>query len=664
MRRRMWPYSQSQACVALLFVGLSVFGCSADDPESQQTPTQPPPPLTQLPGLPAGWFGGASVPGEFEIGRDLAIKRTGGASAYLRSVTSGPSSGSFAALTHLVRADFYRGKRVRWSGFIRTTDVGAKGAALWLRGDGANSSVAFDNMGNRVRAGTGDWTYAEVILDMPQDVVGMAFGALLSDLGTAWLDDLKLEVVGNDVPVTANPLNPPYPIADPAANVAHYSRQNFVPLNLDFEGIVYPEMQPESVAWLRSNSISFLTEDANAPDDDLRPFRDMIGSARLVGLGEGTHGTREFFRMKHRMFAFLVRNLGFNQFSIEASLPEALAVDQYVQTGRGDVPSLVRGMRFWTWSTEEVYDLVRWMRAWNESGGQPRVHFTGFDMQYPAVAMDSVYAFVNDIDQSLADTVRTAYACLTPYRTSGLESYRALPRETKDSCRANLASVDSLFARRLTSWSATSGAARTTLAQRSARVVSQWEDHAQVATMSETIAARDRYMAENIAWWRQRLGNAGMVAWAHNGHVARNGIAMGGHLARQFGTDYVNVGQTFSAGSFNAYGQGANGVITSLLQHTIAGAQSGSIEAVFTATGLAKAFVDARKTMTGGPAAGALRRTLSIRSIGSVYNAATIVSTAALALPEDYDIIVWFQNTNASRLSLSLAATRELREPY
>jgi erythromycin esterase len=662
MRRRMWRFSQSRRWVAVLVVSLAgLTSCSNSDGDAKQPPTAPPPPSTKVLGVPPGWFGGGTPAGEFEIGRDLDIKRSGSASAYLRSLTPGISSGGFAALTHIIRADLYRGKRVRWSGYIRAKDVGLNGAGLWLRADAAASVVGFDNMARRRRIGSSEWVYEEVVLDIPEEVIGLAFGALLSDLGTAWFDDLKLEVVGNDVPVTEPPITPS-PISDPAANVANYSARNFAPLNLDFEGLDFAENQAATVDWLRSNSVSFLTEDASAPDDDLQPLGAMIGTARLIGLGEGTHGTREFFRMKHRIFAYLVRNLGFNQFSIEASLPEALAVDHYVQTGVGDPASVVRGLRFWTWSTEEVFDLVRWMRAWNESGRQPRVHFTGFDMQFPAVAMDSVYAFITAVNGALADSVRNAYSCLTPYRNSGLDSYRALPTGTKDACRATLASVDSLFAQRLTTWSATLGAARTTLAQRLARVVSQWEDHAQVATLSESIIARDRYMAENIAWWRQRSGNARMVAWAHNGHVVKRGIAMGMHLATLFGADYVNVGQTFSDGSFNAYGQNQNGVITSLQQHSIAGGQPGSIEAVFDRTNLVKAIIDTRRMLAAGPAALPLQRGLSMRSIGSVYNA-TFPSTTSLALPEDYDIIVWFRNASASRVSLSFAAGSELREP-
>ena len=116
----------------------------------------------------------------------------------------------------------------------------------------------------------------------------------------------------------------------------------------------------------------FATDDPTAPIDDLEPLRALVGDARIVGMGEGSHGTREFFRMKHRVFEFLVERMGFTIFAIEATFPEALDVDRYVRTGEGDPSALIRGMYFWTWNTDEVLDLVRWMRNYNVAAAYRR----------------------------------------------------------------------------------------------------------------------------------------------------------------------------------------------------------------------------------------------------------------------------------------------------
>ena len=65
-----------------------------------------------------------------------------------------------------------------------------------------NTSLAFDNMSNRAIGGTSDWTKYEIVLDVSKEAIGIAYGFLISGTGNAWFSDLKLEVVGNDVPTT------------------------------------------------------------------------------------------------------------------------------------------------------------------------------------------------------------------------------------------------------------------------------------------------------------------------------------------------------------------------------------------------------------------------------------------------------------------------------
>ncbi|HEY5547739.1 MAG TPA: erythromycin esterase family protein [Gemmatimonadaceae bacterium] len=646
------------------FVGIVIGGaCSSNERETEQFPTGPGGGSSQIVGLPEGWGGGTSRPDQYELGRDVEIVHGGTASAYLRSKTAQPSEDAFITLTQGIRADFLRGHRVRLSGYLRVRDAVGAGAGLWLRGDAPRSFKAFDNMDGRRRTGTGDWSLAEVVVDIPDDVVGIAFGALHSGPGTAWIDDLRLEIVDLNVPVTAQPTDVPTGI-DSAALVSSYARVGVDAVNLNFEGVLLPESQAATIDWVRTNSVQFLTDDPESGDADLASLRTMIGSSRLVALGEATHGTREFFRMKHRVFAWLVRNLGFTQFSIEASLPEALAVEQYVQTGIGDPAMVVRGMYFWTWSTEEVIALVQWMRAWNAAGSQPRVHFTGFDMQYPGVAIDSVVSFTSAIDAALGDTVRGAYSCLTPYRNNGPNTsprsdlYGLLPVGDQDACRDQLSSVDSLFARRIAAWSLLVGEDRASLMQRLARLVSQWESYARLPS-GPSSAARDRFMAENVSWWRSRTSaTGGMMLWAHNLHVSRVPPWMGSVLAEQHGADYLNVALTFSRGTFNAVNRTATGTFTGLQVHGLAAPWPSSIEAMFSATGLARSIFDTRAVTSGGTAAVPLQRRLTMRVIGSTFapSASPAVYQSALALPEDYDLVIWFRDASASRLSLSASS--------
>jgi erythromycin esterase len=72
-------------------------------------------------------------------------------------------------------------------------------------------------------------------------------------------------------------------------------------------------------AWIKENLIPLKTCEPGKGFEDLQPLKSIVGDARVVALGEATHGTREFFKMKHRMFEFLVEKMGFNLFVIEAT---------------------------------------------------------------------------------------------------------------------------------------------------------------------------------------------------------------------------------------------------------------------------------------------------------------------------------------------------------
>ena len=152
-----------------------------------------------------------------------------------------------------------------------------------------------------------------------------------------------------------------------------------------------------AVEWLAENAVRLKTPEAGNGFADMQPLKKMIGNARIVSLGEATHGTREFFQLKHRMLEFLASEMGFTIFSIEANMPEAYRLNDYVLNGVGDPAKLLKGMYFWTWDTQEVLEMIQWMREFNKSG-KGRVQFTGFDMQTPDVAAVIVRDFVTKND--------------------------------------------------------------------------------------------------------------------------------------------------------------------------------------------------------------------------------------------------------------------------
>ena len=159
-------------------------------------------------------------------------------------------------------------------------------------------------------------------------------------------------------------------------------------------------------SWLATNAVRLETVEAGHGFADLQPLKPIIGSARVVALGEATHGTREFFQLKHRMLEFLVTEMGFNIFAIEATMFESFDINHYVLTGEGDSARALAGIYFWTWDTEEVRAMIEWMRSYNANTNHARkVRFYGFDMQSPARAARAVHEYLQRVDPDAAKTL-------------------------------------------------------------------------------------------------------------------------------------------------------------------------------------------------------------------------------------------------------------------
>jgi len=168
------------------------------------------------------------MPG-FRVGLDRSVGRSGGASGHVTAASQAPTA--FGSLSQIIRADDYRGKRIRFSAYVKTRDVSGKGVGLWMRVDGNGGTMAFDNMQRRPLLGSVDWTRASVVLDVPGDAEGILFGLILASGGEVWMDDASLEVVATDVGAT-NMLAATADPAKVAEQRAMFANSPLSPVNL------------------------------------------------------------------------------------------------------------------------------------------------------------------------------------------------------------------------------------------------------------------------------------------------------------------------------------------------------------------------------------------------------------------------------------------------
>ena len=141
-----------------------------------------------------------------------------------------------------------------------------------------------------------------------------------------------------------------------------------------------PQSLPSVQTWIRQNAHPLQTTEPGEANADLQPLKQMVGDAAIVGLGEANHGTHEFFTMKQRIFEFLVEQMGFTTLAFENGWDASRQIDNYILTGNGNLDTLMRNDLYAAWQTEEVRNLIEWMRAYDaDPAHATKVHFVGID---------------------------------------------------------------------------------------------------------------------------------------------------------------------------------------------------------------------------------------------------------------------------------------------
>ncbi|MCP5107557.1 MAG: erythromycin esterase family protein [bacterium] len=331
------------------------------------------------------------------------------------------------------------------------------------------------------------------------------------------------------------------------------------------------EEQAQLVEQLNQLLIPLNASPLDLTDNDLS-FLDQVNDARIVGLGEATHGTKEFFRMKYRIFRYLVENCQHKIFAFEADYAESIYINNYVTKGEGDLDDLmVNTMHFWTWRTLEVKQLLEWMREYNiGKADEDKIQYFGFDNQI----IDDQPALLQEYLQPiLPDLWATYSAFLEQLRNYSYDDFEVMEAATYNDLKAQLELMEAEVIANKELLIASSSPYDYEINKRLVTNLLQCVTvKYHYSRGNSGINYRDIYMAENTLWIADLFGqDTKITLWAHNIHLSRDESysSMGLHLDEALNDLYRVIGFGFSKGTITAVGYDANGNGTGLATHTI-----------------------------------------------------------------------------------------------
>lgn len=395
------------------------------------------------------------------------------------------------------------------------------------------------------------------------------------------------------------------------------------------------------------------------PPEDAAAFGALFSrfaDARVVLLGEATHGTSEFYQVRAAITRRLIAEHGFTIVAVEADWPDSARIDRYVRH-REEEPSREQAFaRFptWMWRNAEVLAFVEWLRAHNE--GQPperRAAFRGLDVYSLGASIDAVLRYLDRVDPEAAAEARRRYACLTPWQGEPARYGRAVLSGRQEPCEDEaVAQLGALLDRRL---AALDGEAHFDAAQ-NARIVRAAEQYYRLMYRGSTESwnLRDRHMFETLQALLAAGGEgAKAVVWAHNSHIGNAAAtAMGwqgefniGELCRTaHGDEAVLIGFGTDRGTVAA----ASDWDSPMEIKTVRPARPDSWEHAFRRSGLSRSLTDWRGFDRPALTA-ALSDALLERAIGVVYRPDTELLSHYFqaVLAEQFDAYVWFEQTQA-----------------
>ena len=399
--------------------------------------------------------------------------------------------------------------------------------------------------------------------------------------------------------------------------------------------------------------------------NDYDMLLELIGDARLVLLGEATHGTHEFYSERAAITKRLIAEKGFSILAIEADWPDSARVHRYVRGASADnnADQALSGFRrfpTWMWRNTVVLEFVEWLRSSNKNIDPKRapVGFYGMDLYSLHASIEAVLKYLDKVDPEAAKRARLRYSCFDHFSRKPQEYGYATTVGAIESCEN--AVVEQLVelqqkAGEFLSRDGEVAAEEFFFAEQNARLVKDAEQYyrSMFRGRASSWNLRDRHMVETIESLVAHLNGSRQpkaIIWAHNSHLGDARATEMSHYAEvnvgqlvreRFGKEAVLIGFTTHQGTVTAasdWGAPAE-------RKTVRPALRGSYEELFHETGLPRFWIDLR----GAGQIGVLQQRRIERAIGVIYRPENerLSHYFHARLPEQFDAVIHFDETRA-----------------
>lgn len=398
-------------------------------------------------------------------------------------------------------------------------------------------------------------------------------------------------------------------------------------------------------SWMRESAVPFkdTTNSLGSMDAALRP-------ARVIAIGEATHGQHEVFEAKLQLTMQLIRTNGIRLVAYEASASKMLDANDYVSGKADDVQRAMAGFGMLIWQIEENRALLEQLREWNrQASAQDQVRLVGIDAQDSQAAMSRLILLVGEWHSEtvaqMKELVSRVPKVIATMMTGDRQPWDEIAKEI-ESLRTVLRNDITVNA--------------DNAAQYELRVC----EFLYSLSIFSTRGGRDEAMAQLLLKQLEQTGiDSRCVVWAHNAHIQRSPLgylgspelAMGGHLAKRLGNRYYALGVAFGEGEFQANAPAPDGS-WGFRRYRLSAAPEGSLDWMLGKAGLERYLLDLR----GAPKSTAVQQWLSSphgqRWFGGYSvpdDCESVTRDASKLMPttprEDFDGLLYVAKTTAAK---------------